>query len=98
MQHVCCITATRSASRNCLAVPVEALSEATCSVECSASTTDEDVACSFRLLSEERLFQRTRLVDGNDEQRHVADIAEAMRRVGRHDEHLIRAKFDDGVA
>ena len=49
------------------------------------------------LLPEERLLERPRLVDRDDEERIVAGVPKAMRRLRRNDEHLIRTQFDDVV-
>jgi hypothetical protein len=36
--------------------------------------------------------------DGHDEERHFADVAEPVRRVGRHDDHVLRRELHDLVA
>ena len=50
------------------------------------------------LLPEERLLERPRLVDRDDEERIVAGVPKAMRRLRRDDEHLVRVQVDDTVA
>jgi hypothetical protein len=53
-----------------------------------------------RLIGEdlhEGLLERPRLVDGDDEQRPSARVPEPVRRLRRHDEHLIRLQVDDVV-
>ena len=55
-------------------------------------------ARSGRLVVGEGLVERAALVDRHDEQRLLADVAEAVQRVGRHDDHLLRRELDDLVA
>jgi hypothetical protein len=53
---------------------------------------------SGRLFAKPRLTQGATLVHRDDEQRHVADVAEAVRGVGRHDDHLLALELDHLVA